>query len=131
MFGKKPRSRPTVTTAQFKLEFDQKYQEWTLAYRDINFVFKGAEISLPEQKTLDAYIAWIDSNRGHIDRQIEDMFSSCTDVHVNESAARIASIEVERPERIVVMILGDDTWGDMGYDLWIENGTITRELMAD
>jgi len=29
------------------------------------------------------------------------------------------------------MILGDDTWGDMGYDIWIERGVIKNEGFSD
>lgn len=131
MFGKSTKSKPTVTTDRFKLVFDQKDQSWNLAYREINFLFPGPELTLPTQKTLDTYITWVETNRDHIDEQIEEMVSSWTDVQINASAAHIASIEVERADRIVVMILGDDTWGDVGYDLWIENGSITKEGFAD
>ena len=55
------------------------------------------------------------------------MSASWDDVFIDSSSAHVALIEVVGPNRISVMILGDETWGDMGYDVWIENGVIVKE----
>lgn len=131
MFGRRAKSNPTVIADWFNLEFDQKGQCWTLTYQDIEFSFPGAELTLPERATLDAYIEWVEANRDHIDSQVQEMIASPTDPFIDGSKAHVAQIEVEHPNRIAVMILGDETWGDMGYDLWIENGVIVNEGFGD
>ncbi len=130
LFGRS-KANPKVRSDWFELEFDQKYKCWTLNYRGIEFSFSGTELALPERATLDNYIEWVDARRDHINARVQDMVGPSPDVFIDTSKARIAQIEVERPGRIAVMVLGDDTWGDMGYDLWIENGEIVNEGFSD
>lgn len=131
MFGRKPKASPTIRSDWFVLTFDQKDERWTLTYRDTDFCFTGAEVALPERALLDSYLGWIEANREHIDRQVRDMAVAHADVHVDPQKAHVASVDVESPNRIVVMVLGDETWGDIGYDLWIEDGVIVKEGFGD
>ncbi len=130
LFGKS-KPNPKVRSDWFELEFDPKYRCWALTYRGIEFSFSGAELNLPERATLDSYIDCVDSKRDHIDARIDDLIDPSADVFIDKTKARIAQIEVERTERIAVMVLGDETWGDLGYDLWIENGQIVKEGFGD
>lgn len=53
------------------------------------------------------------------------------EVNINKSAAHIALIEIEKSGSILVMVLGDDTWGDMGYDICFKDGVIVNEGAGD
>jgi hypothetical protein len=131
MFGRKPKAAPTVKTDWFDLVLDQRSKNWTLSYQGIEFSFEGIEVTLPKKSDLDMYIEWVEANREHIDGQVEKLTEPWEDVVIDASKAHVALIEVEGPKRIAVMILGDDTWGDMGYDLWLEDGEIVKEGFGD
>ena len=131
MFFRKPKAKPTVKTEWSELVFDPKYKQWTLSYQGIEFYFRGSELKLPERSRLDSYIEWVGAHRDHIDRQIKELVGSSTDVYIDVSKAHISMIEVESENRIGVIILGDETWGDIGYDLAIEDGVIVNEGFVD
>lgn len=131
MFRRKEKKAPTVKSESFDLAWDQKYGCWTLSYKGIEFSFKGAEITLPRTSDLDTYIGWVDANQEHIDRQAKRLAEPWEDVHIDATKAHVAQIEVETPSTIAVMILGDESWGDMGYDVWIENGSIIKDGFGD
>ena len=128
MFGKK--KVPKVTTSAFELTFNVRNEHWTLNYKDIPFYFSSHEILLPETEELDQYIEWTNSIKRHIDECVLEMFEGW-DNPVNTSVAYIAQVEIEAPGKIAIMVLGDETWGDMGYDLWVKDGCIVDEGASD
>lgn len=131
MFGRKSKSKPRVITNSFEMVYDQKHNWWTFIYQNIEFTKRGEEILLPELQALDIYISWVGEHQKHIDEKVADMAKSWEDEFIDISKAHVASVEIEAPNRIAVMVLGDDTWGDLGYDLWIEDGKIINEGFAD
>ena len=88
------------------------------------------EIELPDTEELDTYLKWIEAKREYIEGCVSEMFGD-SEIKINKSAAHIAQIEIEKPGSISVMVLGDDTWGDMGYDLWFKDGVIVNEGAGD
>ena len=131
MFGKRNKPNPSVSMDWAELTYDSKIGGWALSYRDVHFDFPGPQLRMPDKAKLDIYLDWIERHREHIDQQVAAMAAGFDDVYVNADAAHVASIEIEQPNRIVVMILGAESWGDMGYDLWIENGEIVNQGFAD
>ena len=131
MFGLKKKPQPTINTESFSVSYDGKSNYWCLHYRDVEFNFPGVEIDLPSTATLDLYLSWIERHKAHIEDNVKAMCERWEDVFVDPSKYHVALIEVESDYRIAVMILGDDTWGDMGYDIWIEDGAITKEGFGD
>ncbi|WP_411992252.1 hypothetical protein [Agarivorans sp. DSG3-1] len=131
MFGFKKKKNISVKTEWYDLIFAHKLSQWSLVYKNIEFVYQDHNIDLPEKHTLDLYISWIESCKSHIDSKVKEMCENWTDSFIDPSKVHIASIEVESIDRIAVMILGDDTWGDMGYDIWFKNGVIVNEGFGD
>ena len=131
VFGRKPKATPTVKSDWFDLVLDYGSSSWTLTYQGIKFSFRGVEIVLPKKSDLNTYIGWVEQNQEHIDNQVQRLTESWNDVVLDASKAHVAMIEVEGPRNIAVMILGDQSWGDVGYDLWIEDGTIVKDGFGD
>jgi|GEM_PF-6599603 len=129
MFGRSKKI-PKVTTNAYELTYEFRDEGWNLRYKNISFYFPNHEIRLPETEELDLYIKWIDSKKEHIDRCVAEMFEGW-DVEINKSAAHIAQVVIEKPGNIYVMVIGDDSWGDMGYDLWFIDGVIINEVAGD
>ena len=131
MFGINKKSPPKITTTYFDLLYNQKYEQWEIKYKNTEFIFNGNEIEMPSESSLDQYLSWIESHKEHIDKNVKEMVEGWEDVFIDTSKAHIASVEVESSNKITVMILGDETWGDLGYDLWLEDGKIVNEGFAD
>ena len=131
MFGFKKKPQPSIKTESYTLVCDEKYDGWSLKYRDIEFTYSQVSIDLPKVETLDLYLSWVHSYKDHFEENVKSMCEGWDDVFADPSKYHIAQIEVESQDCIAVMILGDDTWGDMGYDIWIENGVIKNEGFSD
>jgi len=50
---------------------------------------------------------------------------------VNFNNARVSLITVENEFEFSASILGDESWGDMGYDIWYRGGEIINEGFGD
>jgi hypothetical protein len=131
MFGFKKKTRPSIKTEWYIVVYDRKQNRWSLEYKGVEFTYAQANIDLPKIETLDLYLSWVSSYKGHIEENVTSMCKGWDDVFVDPTKWHLAFIEVESPNRIAAMILGDDTWGDMGYDIWLENGVIKNEGFGD
>lgn len=131
MFGRKKKLPPRARGEFFDLAFDERHDLWTLRFRGTDFLVDGRQVDLPAIADLERYLGWIDAHRSHIDAQVADMAAAWTEEGVDASRARIASIAVEAPGRILVTVLGDETWGDLGYDLRIDHAEIIDESVSD
>ena len=88
---------------------------------------------MPDVEGLDQYIALVETRRPVAQREIEEYakLSAQDGVTINTSCTRIATIAVENEQKFSASILGDETWGDLGYDVWFENGVVVADGMAD
>jgi hypothetical protein len=50
---------------------------------------------------------------------------------MNRGSAHLACIGVSGADEFSVSYLGDDSWGDLGYDLWFKDGKIIKEGAGD
>lgn len=132
LFGKK-KSNPKVKFTKFDLEFDLKSQNWKLQYKDIEFYFERTEIKKPTIQNLDDLISKVREHESRIEKLIYDMAKEWKEegITINKSAAHIALISIENEKLFSASILGDDSWGDIGYDIWFENGKVLNEGFAD
>ena len=129
MFGIS-KKKPIVRTKDFVLTYDTKSNDWELVYKSIPFNFPKHDIHMPEVSELDKYLSWVEIHSQHIQNCVKEMFDGY-DEHINISSSHVAQVSIEDPGYISVMVLGDDTWGDMGYDLWIKDGVIINEGAGD
>jgi hypothetical protein len=102
-------------------------------YKDIDFYIKGTEINVPTTQYLDHLILKVQEQKPRIDTLINEMAKGWEEegISINKSAAHIALIGIENERSFSASILGDDSWGDIGYDIWFENGKITNEGFGD
>lgn len=127
MFGRR-KSVPKIVTDDFELSYVDN--SWSFEYQSIPFSVLGHEINLPTLRDLNNYLDWVNKHKEYIDIQVAAAFKGW-DKNINLSAAHIAHIEIENNDSISVMILGDSSWGDMGYDLWFKSGDIVNEGASD
>ena len=121
-----------IKTSDYIIKYESRDKNWTLSYRGIEFIYRSRSIELPDIETLDKYISWISTHQKLIDLNVKEMLTGWAS-HPDSAfeATHVAIIEVDEPEKIEVMILGNEDWGDMGYDLTIENGQITMDGFGD
>ena len=129
MFGKN-KLVPKITTDDYVLSYEVKDKAWSFVYKNVSFYIPSHEIELPKVNDLNTYLNWVELKKEHINICVSTMFAGWGE-EINLSAAHIAQIEIEKINCISVMILGDSTWGDMGYDLWFKDGEIINEGAGD
>ena len=132
MFFSRNKQPLEIKTPDYIIKYESRDKSWTLSYRDIEFIYRSRSIELPDIETLDKYISWISTHQKLIDINVKEMLTGwASDPDSAFEATHVAIIEVDEPEKIEVMILGNEDWGDMGYDLTIENGQITMDGFGD
>jgi len=124
---------PTIITPDFNLTYDAKNSYWCLFHKNIEFNFEGSEVNLPTLNLLNEYLSWVESVQSHIDQNIKEMVNEMgvAGEFMDATKAYLALVTVESINKISILILGDESWGDMGYDIWIEGGVIMNEGFGD
>jgi len=125
MFFSRNKQPLEIKTPDYIIKYESRDNNWTLSYRDIEFIYRSRSIELPDIETLDEYISWVSTHQKLIDINVKEMLSRCaSDPDSAFEARHVAIIEVDEPEKI-------EDWADMGYDLTIENGQITMDGFGD
>lgn len=131
MFGFKKKPRSSIKTDSYTVVYDRKKNFWSLEYKGVEFTYAQASIELPKVEILELYLSWVSSHKDYIDKNVRNMCKGWGHVFIDPTKWHLALIDVESLDRVSAMILGDDTWGDMGYDIWLENGVIKNEGFGD
>jgi len=129
-FKKKNKITPIVKFNGITAEIEKDWSDlsWKFTYKKIEFNTEDHILNIPSTDELDEYLAWIEKNKTHIEKSITETMKEWGG---NINAAKVAAITIENKNKISVLYLGDDTWGDMGGDFIIENGNIVNEGWAD
>lgn len=103
---------------------------WEFLYEDITFTLTGELLVLPEVSKLNEHISLVKKRFVEIEAQIEELKEAWGD-EINTKSAHISDISIENDIECSATILGDETWGDLGYDIWLRKGVIVNEGFGD
>ena len=123
-----------IITPDYVISYNDRHKHWSLNFKGIEFIWNERRIKLPKCEKLEEYISWVNNHEVLINTNVKEMLKGWIgDLNLNDAfkATHVSMIEIENAEKIQVTILGNDDWGDMGYDLTIEKGEITMDGFGD
>ncbi|MGB2738922.1 MAG: hypothetical protein WBC60_00025 [Cognaticolwellia sp.] len=132
LFGRKKEPLILVTD-NFTVTVDIKSNQWFLDYRNVEFNFESAKLVLPTTEKLDEYISIVEKKLPFVVEEMKLLTNgdNSDGSIVNFNNARVSLITVENEFEFSASILGDESWGDMGYDIWYRGGEIINEGFGD
>jgi len=126
LFWKK-KEAPTVELDGIVFKFDPSAQSWETDYEGVLVTIEGTALKLPIKSKIHDILKVIAAHETHIDKMVDEMMWK----GMNRSSAHLACISISNVNEFSASYLGDETWGDLGYDLWFKDGKIINEGAAD
>jgi hypothetical protein len=126
----KPKKIPRVSVGNIVYSYSSKGNCWVFSYEGISFTLYGELLVIPDVSSLNGYIDLVRKRFLEIKSRIEELKETWGD-ELNAKSAHISMISIENNYEFSASILGDETWGDLGYDMWFKNGVIVNEGFGD
>ena len=111
-----------------EVEKDWGHISWKFKYKDVDFYTEGHIFEIPTIENLDKYLSWINENKKKIQANVSAVLEGWGGT---VDSAIIGGITIQNQNKISVLFVGDENWGDMGGDFVIENGVIVDETWGD
>jgi len=123
----KKKEIPIVKFDGHEFKYDSSNKMWSFDDDGVSIYIDGSALTLPVNQLLVSFRKILNKYQEHIDSRIDEMVWD----EMNRSSARLACIEISNTNEFSVSYLGDESWGDLGYDIWFKNGEIINEGAAD
>ena len=133
LFTKSAKQDPRVIVQGITIEFEQKAECWTFVYREKEFYCFNAELTLPSLPQIDSLLAGLASIENDMKLRIKNGLKQWTGGHakIDDGESYIIDVTGFAQGLVVAKWSGGNSWGDLGVDFSIENGSIVEEDWGD
>ena len=132
LFSNSPKPNPKIIVDGVEVEFHRVNEWWAFRYRGTSFSTFELSLTLPTMSELDAILNVLEALKPEMKERIKNGLSECGDSKLdNGETCSVDVKEFAAMRTFAVSRSGGASWGDLGVDFTIKDGTIIDEAWGD